>query len=477
MPPERDNNAAGGDTLSAALALAERGLCVFPLRARSKVPATPNGLLAATTDAGIIRGWWERWPHANVGIRTGSESGIVVLDVDVPHGGAGALAALENHHGKLLTATVLTGGGGKHLYFRHPGHAVRNSAGRLAAGLDVRGDGGYVVAPPSVHENGRVYQWMRGFGRQPLSDAPAWLLDHAEERKNGVAPPVEEVIPEGRRREALLSLAGSMRRRGMTAAEIEAALAAVNVARCRPPLDEREVTALATDIAGRYQPDATAAIPTVPKTSTDARTLDDVIATFRRHLYMPDPIPLQITLAAVVANNMATGDPVWIALIGGSSRGKTEQVSSLDGLPGVRVVGALTVPALLSGSSRKERTKEATGGILREIGDSGILVVKDLGAILTLHRDARAQVLQALRDLYDGRYTRDVGADGGMKLEWQGRLGLIAGATSALDSAHAVLSALGERWVTVRLPENGEGEMAALACRCAPSPKRRRHGS
>src|SRR5262249_37321739 len=76
-----------------------------------------------------------------------------------------------------------------------------------------------------------------------------------------------------------------------------------------------------------------------------------------------------------------------------------------------------------------------------------------------------AQVLQALRDVYDGRYNRDVGADGGTKLEWKGRVGLLAGATSALDQAHAVLSALGERWLTLRLAPGEETDMAKLTLR------------
>jgi hypothetical protein len=152
-------------------------------------------------------------------------------------------------------------------------------------------------------------------------------------------------------------------------------------------------------------------------------------------------------------------------LVGGSSRGKTEILIAVDGLEGVRIVGTLTVAALLSGTARKERSAAATGGVLVELGERGIMVVKDLGAILTLHRESRAQVLQGLRDVYDGRYTRDVGVDGGMKLEWTGRVGLIGAATSALDRAHAVLTALGERWVTVRLAEGGEETMVSYSLR------------
>ena len=258
--------------LAAALAYAEAGLNVFPLKPRSKVPATLDGLKSATSDVDQVRAWWQRWPEANVAIRTGTESGVVVLDVDVQHGGAGSLRELEQRHGELpKTARVLTGGGGQHVYLRHPGHEIRNSAGKLGAGLDVRGDGGYVVAPPSVHENGRAYQWMRPLERG-IADVPAWLLEDAEKRRNGgAAEPVDELIPEGRRREALLSLAGTLRRRGLGASEILAALEAVNEARCRPPLRPRELEALAHDVAGRWEPDPASVLPRRPD-DPDSRT-------------------------------------------------------------------------------------------------------------------------------------------------------------------------------------------------------------
>lgn len=160
---------------------------------------------------------------------------------------------------------------------------------------------------------------------------------------------------------------------------------------------------------------------------------------------------------------MEEGDPVWTVVVAGSSRGKTELVTPLDVLPEVYVTGKLTEASLLSGTSRKERAANAKGGLLREIGDRGTLVCKDLGAILSLHRDSRAEVLQALREVYDGRYTRDVGTDGGRRLQWEGRLGLIAAGTTAIDSAHAVVAALGERWLTIRLPETGPDEIARMA--------------
>ncbi|MHB8469998.1 MAG: bifunctional DNA primase/polymerase [Gaiellaceae bacterium] len=239
---------AAGDMLAAALTYAATGLAVFPVKPNSKEPATVNGFKSATTDAEQLRSWWERWPDANVGIRCGAESGIVVLDVDVQHGGAKTLAELEQRHGKLPWPHSLTGGGGNHYGFTHPGVEVRNSAGKLGPGLDVRGDGGYIVAPPSVHENGRRYKQLRSFAE--LDAMPSWFLADAKERTNGAAH-VGETIAEGARDNTLTSLAGTMRRRGMGEAEILAALTVTNTERCRPPLTAADLERIAHSIASK----------------------------------------------------------------------------------------------------------------------------------------------------------------------------------------------------------------------------------
>jgi hypothetical protein len=123
-----------------------------------------------------VRRWWRRWPDANVGVVTGAVSGLVVLDVDPRHGGDESLAVLEGIHGTLpRTVESLTGGGGQHLYFRHPGTVVPSRS--IAPGLDIKGDGGLVVSPPSQHISGRVYRWEPGCapGEVPLADLPRWL--------------------------------------------------------------------------------------------------------------------------------------------------------------------------------------------------------------------------------------------------------------------------------------------------------------
>ena len=212
------------------------------------MPRIEGGLKRASVDVAVVAGWWSRWPDAAVGIRTGAESGLVVLDVDPEHGGAETLAALERQHGPLPGPHVRTGGGGRHYFFAHPGGEVRNSAGRLGPGLDVRGDGGYVVAPPSPHESGRAYETLRSLDeREP---APSWLLA----APNGNRPVVAggAPIPAGRRNSELAALGGALRRRGGTEAEILAAIRAANE-RCQPPLNDAEVASVAASVA-RYEP-------------------------------------------------------------------------------------------------------------------------------------------------------------------------------------------------------------------------------
>jgi putative DNA primase/helicase len=179
----------------------------------------------ASTDEAKIRRWWETWEDANIGVATGKESGIFALDVDPRRGGAEALASLEAEHGKLPETRIAdTGGGGVHHLFKYPDFPVKNSTGILGPGLDIKGEGGAVVVVPSLHTSGKQYRWRND---TPITDAPEWFLrllraEH-KSRANGSAV-ISGAIPEGHRNDTLMSLAGTMRRRGMEADEIEAAL-------------------------------------------------------------------------------------------------------------------------------------------------------------------------------------------------------------------------------------------------------------
>ena len=167
--------------LKAALAYACSGVPVFPCEPGGKRPLTYNGFWDASADPRRVAAWWDRWPDANLGVPTGERSGLLVLDIDPGVGGPESLAALERAHGTLpKTARTRTGGGGVHVFFGYPAaEEVRNSAGKLGPGLDVRGEGGYVIVPPSRTRG--AYEWL---DRTPLAQ-PSWLLECLRERSIG----------------------------------------------------------------------------------------------------------------------------------------------------------------------------------------------------------------------------------------------------------------------------------------------------
>jgi hypothetical protein len=182
------------------------------------------------------------------------------------------------------------------------------------------------------------------------------------------------------------------------------------------------------------------------------RPLPSIVETFRRWLHLPDPTPLYAVLGTVAANRLE-GDAVWLLLVGPPGGGKSELLGALTALPDVHPAATLTEAALLSGAPKREHAADAKGGLLRAIGDFGIVVCKDFGSVLSMNRDARAAVLAALREVYDGSWTRHVGTDGGRTLSWSGKVGLIGGCTPTIDRHHAVMGAMGERFLLLRLPD------------------------
>ncbi len=179
-----------------------------------------------------------------------------------------------------------------------------------------------------------------------------------------------------------------------------------------------------------------------------AVSLADVVYEFQRHLWLPDPGIIYVTLATVASNRLP-GDPVWTLLVGPSSSGKSEMANALDRLPEYHAVSTFTEAGLVSGSS------DGTPGLLVDIGDQGLLVFKDLTTILAKHSSDRDGVLGCLREVYDGSYTRRLGNKGG-QVKWQGRLGLIAAVTEMIDRYD--LGQLGERFIRYRLPAPSEAD-------------------
>ncbi len=151
----------------------------------------PHGFHDATSSAAAVAGWWRARPDANVGVRTGTESGLAVLDVD-GEDGAKSLRELVAQHGRFDAMWARTGSGW-HAYMAHPDVEVRNSTARIGPGLDVRGDGGYVVAPPSLHASGARYRWINvaDAANRQLSPMPDWLVELARPAPQPAVQPVQ----------------------------------------------------------------------------------------------------------------------------------------------------------------------------------------------------------------------------------------------------------------------------------------------
>ena len=261
--------------LDHALAYLERGWSVIPAHeitdgtcscGRSKCPGPGKHPRIAWTvyqsrrpSPEEARRWWQRWPNANIAIVTGAVSGLVALDIDPRHGGDESVHDL----GELPSGPVaLTGGGGQHLFFAHPGRPIANGA-NLLPGIDLRGDGGYVIAPPSSHHSGRQYEWETETEGLPLPDLPEAVTRLLNGYKPELAAGVEgrfsietilaHGVAEGQRNTTMAQLAGHYIGEGNPPWETLMFCAGINAAYFRPPLPEEEVRQTVDSIWRRQQ--------------------------------------------------------------------------------------------------------------------------------------------------------------------------------------------------------------------------------
>ena len=245
---------------STALTLAHRGRAVFPCRPYDKRPATARGLKDATTDLNTIREWWRREPLFNVAIATGTASGFFVIDIDGLDAEA-ELRKLEIELGELPATVEVITARGRHIYFKTPARAVFNSVGKIGVGIDVRGDGGYVLAPPSIHPSGRAYVWSVDTA-STIATAPDWLLARSTALKScnnykQATPPsawralVADGVDEGQRDNAATQLCGYLLRHDIDPVVAREILQIWNQTRCRPPLPPEDIERIVQSIAGK----------------------------------------------------------------------------------------------------------------------------------------------------------------------------------------------------------------------------------
>jgi hypothetical protein len=239
-----------------ALTLAEKGLAVFPCRPGDKRPATERGCLDASTDPSIVERWWRSNPDYNIAIATGAVSGVFVSDIDSVDAEA-ELRKLEAAHGALPPTVEAITARGRHIYFRMPPKIdVRNSTSKIAPGIDIRGTGGYVLAPPSIHPSGRRYCWSIDTA-STFADTPDWWLNKIVGTSNGGTSPTEwrelviKGVSEGARDCSVTKLAGHLLRRQVDPYVALELLQTWNTTSCRPPLPVKDIERIVNSIAGR----------------------------------------------------------------------------------------------------------------------------------------------------------------------------------------------------------------------------------
>jgi hypothetical protein len=243
----------------AAIAYATRGFAIFPCVPRGKTPATRHGCRDATKDLAQVSAWWRDNQSYNVAVATGGISKVFVLDVDGLDAAA-SLRKLEEQYGSLPETVESITPRGSHLFFKSESVTVRNSAGTIASGLDIRGEGGYVVLPPSIHPSGRQYVWSVDSASH-FAEAPPWLIsllggaNNGNCRRHSRSPEhwystLTGAIRNGTRNSTLTSICGKLLRTGMTELPLLfSVMCCINIARCEEPLSESEVHAIVASVA------------------------------------------------------------------------------------------------------------------------------------------------------------------------------------------------------------------------------------
>jgi hypothetical protein len=427
-----------------------------------------------------IYAWWEQHPSANVGIVTGAPSGIWAFDIDPAGGGLASLVDLTAEHGPMPpTRRHETGNAGLHYLFTVPdGVTIPSSAKTLGPGIDTRGDGGMIVAPPSVSGYG-AYAVVSDTDPQP---APGWLLERLAEiqdrRQAGrEIEPVEgepldiDALPVAlRNRLADLDVpdrsthfhgtVAACRRAGLSQAHTVTALGlwceqvgkytgrvAAEVARSWGKLDD-------ADPANSVE----AWLDTATAPQDD---LSRLVGLARAYQDVPDPGHILLALA-VAATRDVNDDPVWLLIVAPPSSGKTETVRGL-GMCADAHLDDVSAAGLLSWKTGKNPHPV---GVLTRVGERALLTFGDLSTLLaSSDRGGRDITFAVLRRVYDGHVVRDLGT-APESLSWQGKVTVVGAVTGIIDNYAAHADALGPRWVYFRLPgrsTEAKRQAAALA--------------
>lgn len=386
-----------------------------------------------------IKKWAESHKSLNIGIVTGSISGIVVVDIEAG-GDTGNLPP---------TVIVKTGGGGFHFYYKHPQTAVKNAV-RIRDKTDIRGDGGYVIAPPSLHKSGNNYEWIVPPEKSEFAEPPKWIFETSpqSQSKELQTPKVDwqqflsKDNPEGSRNSLAAQLAGKLLYHLPSDLWEIAGWATIkewNSTQNKPPLTDSELRSTWESIKQEEQAKRLNGGQTETRNPIAFKTLKETI---NKWLLINDKGIIKVLVGTVIANRLSA-DPVWLFIVTASGGTKTELIRGLAKINGIYPISDLTPQTFLSG---EKSTKNAS--LLLRLPTEVILTLKDFTTVLTMRRDKRHAILSQLREIYDGQFRKEFGT--GETKEWKGKMGFIAGVTSVIDHHYSIYQTLGERFVQYR---------------------------
>lgn len=421
------------DFIKYALLYSKLGFSVIPI-GKNKIPAIKwEEFQQRKATEEEIHEWDNKFPSSNIGIVTGAISGIVVVDVEA--GG----------DTKNLPPTVVskTGGGGYHFYYKHPNKPVKNAV-RIREKTDIRADGGYVVAPCSIHSSGNSYEWLVSPEDADFAELPQWILDETGESKTKT------------NWKEFLSKEQSNGTRNMTAAQLAgkllyhlppelweisgwSTLKEWNTINNNPPLSEEELRTVWESIKKSDLQKRSLKPTPEARTPIDLATLEETI---HKWLLINDKGLIRVLVGTVVANKLKA-DPVWLFIIAAPGGSKTELIRGLNKVDKVYSISDLTPQTFLSGEKNNK-----TGSLLLRLPFGTIFTYKDFTTVLTMHRDKQQAIISQLREIFDGYYRKEFGT--GETKDWVGKIGFIAGVTTVIDRHHEIYSVLGERFVQYR---------------------------
>lgn len=418
------------------------GLSIIPIAHKSKKALVPwHEYQKRRPQAAELGEWFCDGEPKNIGIVCGRVSGnLVVLDFDTDDKWA------EEKYGTIWDRTlVVETDRGHHVYLKTK-HPVSKQS---LDGMDIQGEGSYVVAPPSIHPSGKQYRFVnpdidRILEVNDLSDVGIELRPFNKQSSHDWVEKALEGAPEGERDATCIRLAGRYKAKGLGYDEA-LTLCLEWAGKCQPPFPAREVEKCVKSAYGYLEKEA----------QNQAEALARAKETALKWLKLEDSNVIDIALATIIANK-AEGDPLWVLLVGAPSTGKSEILRGLFSCDGVHSLGGFTANTFASGFER------VNVGLLETLPRETTLIVKDFGTLLTMRHEDKAMVLQQLREIYDGEYKKEYG--NGRIVHWKGRMGLLAATTTAIENYHSVIGELGNRYVLYRCEsDNNRGDIAALA--------------